>query len=254
MAGASQPGEAALQRAAALFGAGRLDEARSSALELLASQPQDFLVLHLLGAIAVRAGRAEEALDYETRALSILPHDAEALCNLGIALRMLGRVDEALADYDRVLAAKPGFMPALNLRGVALAALNRHREAIASYDKAASIDERFAPARFNRSLSELVTGEFERGWRDFEFRWGGADTKMAKREFGKPQWRGEDPSGKTILVSKASARLMSGHCQSKEGGASPMRTTCAGNCLKTSAKGACTSRRTFAPRATIIGT
>lgn len=191
---------AALQRAAALFNAGRLDEARAAGLDLLASNPQDFYALHLLGAIAVRTGRFEEAIEYENRALSIRRDDPEALCNRAIALRTLGRVDEAIADYDRVIAAHPAFAPAHSLKGVALAALNRHREAIGAYSKAEHLDPNLAAAKFNRALSELVLGDFESGWRDFEWRWGGSDTQIPKRTFAKPQWLGEEPRGKTLLL------------------------------------------------------
>jgi tetratricopeptide (TPR) repeat protein len=189
-----------LQRAAGLFNAGRLDEARALGLELLRANADHFLALHLLGAIAVRAGRPDEAIDYATRALALKPADPEVLCNRGIAFRALDRIEEALADYDAVLAARPAFAAAHGLRGVALAALNRHEEAIASYSKALALDPKFAPARFNRALSELVLGDFERGLADFEARWGGSDTQIAQRSFDKPRWTGEALGGKTLLI------------------------------------------------------
>jgi hypothetical protein len=148
----------------------------------------------------VNTGRPDEALDYETRALSLRPNDIEALCNRGIALRMLGRIDEALAEYDRVLRLKPRFIAALNLKGVALAAQNRHADAIGCYTEAIAVDWKYAPARFNRSLSELLRGDFDAGWHDFEWRWGGSDTQIARRDFRRSQWQGEDPAGRTILV------------------------------------------------------
>jgi hypothetical protein len=194
------PSDPALHRAAGLFSAGKYDEARAIALDLVAAQPSNFLVLHLLGAIAANSRRPEEALDYETRALALKPDDIEALCNRAIALRMLGRVEEALVDYDRVLAGHPDFVPALSLKGVALAARNRHAEAIASYSKALAIMPTYAPALFNRSLSELVLGDLERGLPDFEWRWKGRDSPIPMRPLGKPQWQGEDPRGRTILV------------------------------------------------------
>jgi hypothetical protein len=192
--------DAALQRAAALFSSGRLDEAREVARGLAESTPDSFLAHHLLGAIEVRAGNAAAAIAHETRALALRPGDAEALCNRGIALRALDRVEEALADYEAVIAARPDFAPALNLKGVALAALNRHAEAIACYDRALAIQPHFAPAHLNRGLSELVTGGFDAGWRDFEWRWTGSDTQIPKRPFAQPQWRGENAKGKTVLV------------------------------------------------------
>jgi Flp pilus assembly protein TadD len=183
-----------VQRAAALYQAGRLDEARTRALEVLAADPRDFNALHLLAAIAVRAQRAEEAIDFATRALAVVPGHPEALCNRGIALRALDRVEDALADYDRVLAADPRHVAALSLRGVALAALNRHGDAIDSFSRAITLEPRYAPAYLNRAFSKLVTGRYEEGWRDFEWRWTGSDTQIPLRKFPQPEWRGEGPA------------------------------------------------------------
>jgi len=189
-----------LERAAALYQAGRLDEARERALQILAADASDFNALHLLAAIALRAGRPDECIDYTTRALEHVPDHPEVLCNRGIALRALGRLEEALAHYDRVLAANPGHVPALSLRGVALAALNRHGDAIDSFSRAIALEPRYAPAYLNRAFSNLATGRYDEGWRDFEWRWTGSDTQVALRSFQQPEWRGEDLRGRSILV------------------------------------------------------
>ena len=42
-------------------------------------------------------------------------------------------------------------------------------------------------------------GDFEQGWPDYEWRWRGA-TELTPRGFSQPQWRGEDLTGKTILL------------------------------------------------------
>jgi hypothetical protein len=189
-----------VQRAAALYQAGRLDEARAAALEILGADARDFNALHLLAAIAVRTRRPEEAIDYATRALALVPGHPEVLCNRGIALRALDRIEEALADYDQVLAANPRHAAALSLRGVALAALNRHGDAIDSFSRAIALEPRYAPAYLNRAFSNLATGRYGEGWRDFEWRWRGSDTQIALRSFKQPEWRGEDVRGRSILV------------------------------------------------------
>jgi len=192
--------DAALQRAAGLYQAGRLDEARAIAREIVASDPRHFNALHLLAAIAVRTRAPDDVVEYATRALAIEPGHPEALCNRGIALRALGRIEEALADYDRVLAGNPRHVPALSLKGVALAALDRHEDAIECYAKAIAIDPRYAPAHFNGALSHLARGDFATGWPELEWRWTGSDTQIALRRFAQPQWHGEDIRGKTLLV------------------------------------------------------
>src|SRR6185503_194047 len=110
------------------------------------------------------------------------------------------RIEEALADYDRVLAADPGHVPASSLRGVALAALNRHGDAIDWFLRAISLEPRYAPAHLNRAFSNLVSGRYDEGWRDFEWRWTGSDTQIPLRAFKQAEWRGEDLRGHSILV------------------------------------------------------
>jgi tetratricopeptide (TPR) repeat protein len=198
----SAPGsETELRRAAALFGAGRLDEARAIATAVATREPRSFIAAYLLTAIAARLEQWEDCAAFATRALEIDPRHAEALANRGIALRMLGRHVEALADYDRALALSPGAADTHNNRGVALAALNRHAEAIESYTAALAIKPGYERARFNRALSELVTGDFAAGWRDHESRWTGSEMHHGPRILPGRAWDGrEDLHGKTLLL------------------------------------------------------
>ena len=47
----------------------------------------------------------------------------------------------------------------------------------------------------------LLTGDFKRGFREYEWRWKKADMAPAKRDFPQPLWLGEgDIAGKTILL------------------------------------------------------
>ena len=192
----------AMQRAAALFQAGRWDEAEALCREIERLEGgRHFYAWHLLSVIALHRGRHEAALDLSTRALALDPHHVDVLCNRGAALRNLGRYEEALADYDRAIAANPGHGPAHNNRGVALAALNRHEEAEAAYDRALAVNAGDDRARFNRGLARLIRGDLARGLADFEARWTGSDTQAGQRPMPAPQWSGREPlEGRTILL------------------------------------------------------
>jgi hypothetical protein len=191
----------AMGRAAALFGAGKLEEARAVCGDILRNDPRHFYALHLAAAIAARRGEWDECLRLASRALRLRPGHAEVLANRGTALRMLNRFDEALADYDGALAASPRSPEALNNRGVALAAMNRHAEAIAAYTRALELKPDYHRARYNRALSRLVTGDFAEGWADHEARWHGSDVSIRERVFAAPRWSGrEDLRGKAILL------------------------------------------------------
>lgn len=191
-----------MQRAVALFQAGRLDEAEAACQEIERVQGgRHFYAWHLLSVIAAHRGRHEASAEMATRALALDPRHVEALCNRGAALRNLGRYAHALADYERALALAPSHGAAHNNRGVALAALNRHGEAEDAYERALAIDARDDRARFNRGLARLVRGDLARGLADFEARWTGSDTQAGPRKLPAPQWSGREPlEGRTILL------------------------------------------------------
>ena len=144
---------------------GRLDEAEAAARRALTIRPGFADASSLLGSVLWAQGRARQAAAAHRNALALRPDFPEALTNLANALHDLGRLDEAIAAYSRSLACLP-----------------------------------VAPnTRWNRALSRLLSGDFIRGWDDYEWRW-------QRPEFGgpppftQPLWRGEPAEGKTLLV------------------------------------------------------
>ena len=192
----------AMREAAALFQAGRLDEADARCREILQhAGGRDAVAWHLRSVIAARRGDPGHCAEYATRALALAPANAEVLANRGAALRQLGRYDEALADYDRALAIAPGSAEAHNNRGVTLAALARWREARECYDRALQLAPGFDRARFNRALARLTLGDLAGGFADHEARWTGADNQFGRPAFTQPRWTGAQPlAGRTILL------------------------------------------------------
>jgi Flp pilus assembly protein TadD len=193
--------DAAMRQAAALFGAGRLDEAWKACEAILAGNPQHFYALHLASAIALKRAQFDACITLATHALTVSPGHAEVLANRGAALRRTNRAEEALADYDQALAAGASTPTLLVNRGIALAALNRHGEAIAQYDHAIALDARHATAYFHRGLSRLVTGDLPSGFADNEWRWAGSETQGPPRALPGRRFTGaENVAGMTVLL------------------------------------------------------
>ena len=59
---------------------------------------------------------------------------------------------------------------------------------------------RFPKRTGMRPRCDLLTGDFERGWEEYEWRWKYKTMALAKRNFAQPQWSGEPIEGKTILL------------------------------------------------------
>jgi tetratricopeptide (TPR) repeat protein len=146
-----------LAEAFALHQAGRLAEAEQTYNQILATQPDHFDSLHLLGIVFHQRGDHAQALRHIDRALKINPNNIPALNNRGIALRELKRFEDALASYDRALALWPGYAEALLGRGHTLKELKRFEEALASYDRTLALRPDWVDAHVNRGdvLHEL---------------------------------------------------------------------------------------------------
>jgi tetratricopeptide (TPR) repeat protein len=143
--------------------------------------------------------RLTEALESFDRTLALDPDYAEAHNHRGNVLLKLNDMHGALSAYDRALALKPDFTDALVNRGNALDYLGRTDEALASFDRAIAADPQLAEAQWNKALVCLALGDFARGFAGYEWRWRRRNAEGV-RDFTQPLWRGEDLTGKTILL------------------------------------------------------
>ncbi len=179
---------------------GRLEEAVESYESALRLNPHQVEALNNQGALYLRARQPLKALDNFNQTVSLRPADPEGFNNRGNAFRFLARPREALADYDRAISLKPDHADSWNNRGIALQELGRLPEAVENYDKAIALKSDFAFAYWNKSQARLLQGEFEEGWKLYEWRWKSAMKKEA-RNFSQPLWLGGPPlAGKTILI------------------------------------------------------
>jgi tetratricopeptide (TPR) repeat protein len=146
-------------------------------------------------------GRPAEALAGYEEALAIKPDHADALYNRGNALTDLQRPAEALASFDQALAIRQDYAAALNNRAGVLRSLGRPAEALASLERALAIDPDNAETRYNQGCAQLLLGDFDHGWRDYEWRWKTPDQADWRRNFAQPLWLGEASlEGRTILL------------------------------------------------------
>jgi tetratricopeptide (TPR) repeat protein len=148
-----------------------------------------------------RLKRYDRALAAYQRVLAQKPDHLVALNECGGLHARLGNPEAALADYESALAIAPRSVELLINRGTALRALNRDEEALNSFAEAIAIDPQRAEARWNASLVRLRRGDFEAGWKDYEWRWRKPDWADKRRNFDAPLWLGNARlEGKTILL------------------------------------------------------
>jgi tetratricopeptide (TPR) repeat protein len=182
----------------ALAEQGRRDEAISCYQRALAWKPDDAVACNNLGAAYRDQGQLDEAIACFRRAVESKPDFADGYASLGLALQEQGKLDEAVACCRRALELCPGHADAWNHLGLALQEQGKLGEAIACFDRAVEAKPRHANAHWNRSLVQLLQGDFQRGWSEYEWRW--QMRRSPPRPFSQPLWEGGPLQGRTILL------------------------------------------------------
>ena len=179
----------------------RNEEALSSYDRALAMKPDYVEAYSNRGNVLYALGRYEQALASFDQALTIRPHSSTVRSNRGGVLLKLNRYAEALESYDCAISIKPDYAEAIANRGNVLMNIGRIGDALAAYAHTLAIDPTHAGANFNEALCYLLLGNFQPGWRKFEWRWHTSQLKRAKRNFSRPIWLGKESlKGKIILL------------------------------------------------------
>jgi tetratricopeptide (TPR) repeat protein len=177
---------------------GKLDEAVACFRRTLELKP-GFAEAHSnLGVALKEQGKLDEAVACFRRALELKPDYTEAFIHLGNALKDQGKTDEAVPCYRRVLELKPDYAMAHNNLGIALGDQGKLNEAVACYRRALELEPDLAETHLNHSLASLLTGDFERGWAEYQWRW--KTDQCPQRGFSQLLWDGQPLEGRTILL------------------------------------------------------
>lgn len=231
-AGEPENFEAHLLLGRAFHGAGRLPDAIESFQTALALKPNDPEVYLHLGSVCSRLGALDEAAFMLGHALELRPGMVEAHNNLGLVLcrqkkfdeaetllrkalirspnqpqlhatlgsvlSETGRVRDALAHLSEAVRLDPGYGEAHSNLGNVLRDLGCIEDAFAAYDKAIELVPDNPHAHVNRGVALLLTGDYGRGWHEYEWRLKTPEARDVA-DLASP-WQGEALQGKTILV------------------------------------------------------
>ena len=193
-------GGAAYKAALILHGMGEFGEALVLLNRSAEIDPNHAPTLQTRAVVLKNLNRLEEALVDNRRALEFDPANADLCINMANLLQTLDRHEEALFWYDRGVEMRPNGGSVTN-RAMSLTALAHFEEAMAAYRHALEIDPNEARAAWNLALLQLLTGDFEAGWRGREARWKVPELTATHPDMQRPMWLGEEPiAGKTIVV------------------------------------------------------
>ncbi|MGA2215484.1 MAG: tetratricopeptide repeat-containing glycosyltransferase family protein [Bryobacteraceae bacterium] len=184
--------------AAALRAEGQLESARDVLQSLCAANSRDWGSRFLLAGVLADMGQEQQAIRHLQQAISLQPRFPEASNNLALLLRAAGETGEAEAQLRKALAIRPDYAAAWNNLGNLCVELSRTAEAADCYSRAISLDPEYAEAHTNRALVSLLHGNFDEGWREYEWRWKQPGAQI--RTLPRPAWDGSLIEGKTILL------------------------------------------------------
>ena len=141
--------------------AGRYAEAETLYRQILAVQPQNADVLHLLGVLAHQVGRNDAAVELIQKALALAPDAPAYHSDYGEVCRQLGRTQEAIAACRRALELMPDYADAHYNLGNALVADGRYEQAVESYRRTVQLMPAFAGAQNNMGVALTKLGRNE---------------------------------------------------------------------------------------------
>jgi tetratricopeptide (TPR) repeat protein len=177
----------------------RLREAEACYREAIRLRPDFAEARNNLGNALKDMRRLDEAERCYRAALRLRSDFAAAHNNLGALLAQRDNLVEAEACYRAALGLVPNYPEALNNLSNAVRGLGRPAEAVQLCRQALALDPSYAEAHYNLSWVLLLTGQYEEGWREFEWRWR-LRSPAKRRNLSQPLWTGEPLDGRTLLL------------------------------------------------------
>ncbi len=188
----------------ALKARGRRQEALSVYRHVLERDPLHYGAAVNLGTTLAELHQAAEAIDLMMRGLRLYGRTMADMAGFPDALR--ARLPEGeLPDETPLPDGRPSG-PFEMLEGALTTLGKLFREqghldaAISCYRRALQEAPGYALAHWNLSIALLEAGEYEEGWREYEWRWRWPEFPEPRRALPAPLWQGEPLSGRRILV------------------------------------------------------
>ena len=122
------------------------------------------------------------------------------LIEQGNQLRAAHEPEKSLKCYAQVLVEDPNNAAAFCNYGNVMRELGHPQRAIPFLQHSILLDPSNITAQFNLAVAYLLSGDYTRGWTQYETRWQFEHLNGTEPKFTQPRWKGEDIRDKTILV------------------------------------------------------
>ncbi len=221
-----------VEKAINAFSQNKFDEAESICLDLLKNNDNPD-ANHILGCLRMREKRFDESIvhikkaiekqpnnigfyaslgcayssikDYEKAIESFMtvikldPKVSQVHFYLGEAYRQIEEFPKALEHFSQCMELSPDHQGAQLMAAVVQEELKHFDQAKKLYHGVIQTHPNYTIAHVNLGMCCLLTGEYEKGWEEYEWRLR-LPNHHHNHEFLKPKWSGEDLKNKTLLI------------------------------------------------------
>ncbi len=139
------------------------------------------------------------ALPYYKIAAEQRPDDIVRNFQYANTLNTCNYTQEALQLYYKLLEKRPNDSGLLYNTAYTLKKLGRIQDAMPYYDAALTRNPDHSEAHFSLGLAYLITGQFKKGWEEYEWRWH-RNSQLKPRDFKQPMWDGSRLDNKILFV------------------------------------------------------
>lgn len=166
------------------------DEAMSICAHFMAENLDHVPAIVLAAHIMLDAERWGVAHPLMLRAAQLAPEESIVWNNLALCYQECGDLEEAERCFIKALNRDPNDTNALSNLARHYNDMGEHEKALNCSNRALSINGKAAEAQYNRGVSLLAKGEWEEGWKGYEFNLGKFQGRK-ERVFGNiPRWTG----------------------------------------------------------------
>tara|TARA_Y100001960_G_C14778987_1_gene885240 strand:+ start:3295 stop:4722 length:1428 start_codon:yes stop_codon:yes gene_type:complete len=214
------------------FSQNKFDEAESICMDLLKKNDNPD-ANHIIGCLRMREKKFDESIEYLKKAIDSQPDNLGFQASLGCAYssikdykkainafvtviksdpkssqvhfylgeayRQTGKLKESLNHFNQCTNLSQDHLGSQLMAGVVQEELKHFDQAKESYQACIETYPEYIAAHINLGMCYLLTGEYEKGWEEYEWRLKLPEENHS-HEFKKPQWQGESLEGKRLLI------------------------------------------------------
>ncbi|HME19792.1 MAG TPA: tetratricopeptide repeat protein [Acetobacteraceae bacterium] len=198
---ATETSEQALARAQAAAQAKRFGEAAGICNDVLAIAPDHAPALALLGMIAAQTNDPERGISLLERAVTARPGVATWYANLSALYRLVYRMQDALRVGQEAIRLDPQNADHLVNLSLVFTDVDEREHAIACLLRALGLKHDHADGHLALGQNLLAMGDFEPGWREYEWRNQTEAGKGTLPKMTSATWNGmRIPNGRLLMV------------------------------------------------------